>query len=114
MPVYGSPALPATVSPKLEKRMQGKACFNFVTIDEDLFAELEDPDEAGDRGLSQPRSGHTGGCRWSCSAVPVAPGRGIRLAVRADDPDHPEEPDASAHNAGHEWPPGRLGAYGVR
>ena len=47
MPVYGSPALRATVSPKLEKRMQGKACFNFTTIDEDLFAELEDLTKRG-------------------------------------------------------------------
>jgi hypothetical protein len=47
MPVYGSPALRATVSPKLEKRMQGKACFNFTTIDEDLFAELAELTERG-------------------------------------------------------------------
>jgi hypothetical protein len=47
MPIYGSPALRATVSPKLEKRMQGKACFNFTTIDEDLFAELAELTERG-------------------------------------------------------------------
>ncbi len=47
MPVYGSPALRATVSAKLEKRMQGKACFNFTTIDEDLFAELADLTKRG-------------------------------------------------------------------
>ena len=28
------------MSPALKKRMQGKACFNFTTIDEDCFAEL--------------------------------------------------------------------------
>jgi hypothetical protein len=33
MPVYMNPALMATVSPALRKRMQGKACFNFKTID---------------------------------------------------------------------------------
>ena len=47
MPVYGSPALRATVSPKLEKRMQGKACFNFTTIHEDLFAELAELTKRG-------------------------------------------------------------------
>ena len=47
MPVYGSPALRATVSPKLEKRMQGKACFNFTTIDEELFAELAEVTRSG-------------------------------------------------------------------
>src|SRR5262245_34658734 len=33
MPVYVNSALMATVSPALRKRMQGKACFNFKTID---------------------------------------------------------------------------------
>ena len=28
------------MSPALKKRMQGKACFNFTTIDEACFAEL--------------------------------------------------------------------------
>ena len=40
MPVYASPELNASVSPQLRKRMQGKSCFNFATIDEPLFAEL--------------------------------------------------------------------------
>jgi len=40
MPVYASPALLAGISPALRKRMQGKACFNFSTIDEGLFEEL--------------------------------------------------------------------------
>ena len=33
MPVYVNPALRDTLSPALRKRMQGKACFNFVTIE---------------------------------------------------------------------------------
>ena len=33
MPVYMNPALLETLSPALRKRMQGKACFNFVTIE---------------------------------------------------------------------------------
>jgi len=33
MPVYVNPALRETLSPALRKRMQGKACFNFVTIE---------------------------------------------------------------------------------
>ena len=40
MPVYCAPALQASISPALKKRMQGKACFNFTAIDEPLFAEL--------------------------------------------------------------------------
>ena len=28
------------MSPALKKRMQGKACFNFTAIDDDLFDEL--------------------------------------------------------------------------
>ena len=41
MPVYVSAELTASVSPELRRRMQGKACFNFTTIDEGLLAELE-------------------------------------------------------------------------
>jgi hypothetical protein len=40
MPMYVSPALASTISPALQKRRQGKACFNFAKIDEELFAEL--------------------------------------------------------------------------
>lgn len=42
MPVYESPATIQDMSPALRKRMQGKSCFNFSTIDEGLFAELAD------------------------------------------------------------------------
>jgi hypothetical protein len=42
MPVYASPELKASMTPELRRRMQGKSCFNFTTIDETLLAELED------------------------------------------------------------------------
>ena len=42
MPLYMNPALQARVPPGLKGRMQGKACFNFKTIDPDRFAELKD------------------------------------------------------------------------
>ena len=41
MPVYASPELAASISPELRRRKQGKACFNFTKVDEDLFAELD-------------------------------------------------------------------------
>jgi hypothetical protein len=41
MPVYAIPELMAEVSPALRKRMQGKACFNFQTIDSAQVKELE-------------------------------------------------------------------------
>ena len=41
MPLYLSSELGDTISPALQKRRQGKSCFNFTTIDEPLFAELE-------------------------------------------------------------------------
>ena len=41
MGVYGDDSLAATISPELKRRMQGKSCFNFTKIDEDLFRELE-------------------------------------------------------------------------
>lgn len=40
MGVYGAPELLDTISPELRRRMQGKSCFNFTTIDEALLAEL--------------------------------------------------------------------------
>jgi hypothetical protein len=40
MPVYAWPDLLEDASPELRKRMQGKSCFNFTTVDEALLAEL--------------------------------------------------------------------------
>lgn len=40
MPVYVFPELLEGISDKLRKRMQGKSCFNFKQMDEELFAEL--------------------------------------------------------------------------
>ena len=41
IPVYANSALRAALSPALQKRMQGKSCFNFVRVDEDLLAQLD-------------------------------------------------------------------------
>ena len=41
MPIYVEPALLDDVSPELKRRMQGKSCFNFRSVDDDLFHELE-------------------------------------------------------------------------
>ena len=40
MPVYMYPELLKDVSPQLKKRMQGKSCFNFKTVEPELFDEL--------------------------------------------------------------------------
>ncbi len=40
MPVYVTPALLEGISAGLAKRMQGKSCFNFRTVDDVLFEEL--------------------------------------------------------------------------
>lgn len=47
MPVYACPELLKGMSPQLKKRMQGKACFNFTTVDEELMGELEKLTAAG-------------------------------------------------------------------
>ncbi len=47
MPVYANPKLLTDISPALRKRMQGKSCFNFKTVDDALFAELSDLTERG-------------------------------------------------------------------
>ena len=40
MPVYACPKLVKGMSPTLRKRMQGKACFNFITIEPAHVTEL--------------------------------------------------------------------------
>jgi hypothetical protein len=40
MCVYMRPDLLEAMSPQLRKRMQGKSCFNFTKVDEELFDEL--------------------------------------------------------------------------
>ena len=47
MPIYMKPALLKTVPPALKKRMQGKACFNFTTVDRDQLKELAAVTKAG-------------------------------------------------------------------
>ncbi len=41
MPIYMYPDLLEGISPGLKKRMQGKSCFTFTAVDEELFQELE-------------------------------------------------------------------------
>lgn len=41
MPIYVFPSLLKTISPGLKKRMQGKSCFNFTSVDPVLIAELD-------------------------------------------------------------------------
>lgn len=41
MPVYAFPDLLKDISPTLKKRMQGKSCFNFTTIDDHILSELD-------------------------------------------------------------------------
>ncbi len=40
MPVYVFPELLKDLSPELKKRMQGKSCFNFKTLDDQFLSEL--------------------------------------------------------------------------
>ena len=41
MPVYMFPELLEGISPGLKKRMQGKSCFNFKTVEDEALQELE-------------------------------------------------------------------------
>jgi hypothetical protein len=41
MPVYAHPELLESISPVLKKRMQGKSCFNFIKMDQEILQELE-------------------------------------------------------------------------
>lgn len=46
-PVYVFPELLDDVSPELKRRMQGKSCFNFRSIDDALLGELKRLTERG-------------------------------------------------------------------
>lgn len=47
MPVYVQPELLQNMSEPLKKRMQGKSCFNFKTIDQNLLEELKQLTQSG-------------------------------------------------------------------
>lgn len=54
MPVYMYPELLENISPGLRKHMQGKSCFNFTSVEPELFAELE---QLARRGVERYRQG---------------------------------------------------------
>jgi hypothetical protein len=41
MPIYADPSMADDLSPALQKRRQGKSCFNLSTVDQALLDELE-------------------------------------------------------------------------
>jgi hypothetical protein len=53
MPVYAFPDLLSGISPELKKRMQGKGCFNFKEIDDQLFKQLAQLIEKGYQRFKQ-------------------------------------------------------------
>ena len=55
MPVYACPDIAARISTELKKRMQGKSCFNFKTVDDKLFRELEKLTKLGFSKFSDPK-----------------------------------------------------------
>ena len=42
LPIYEHPALLEGISERLKKRMRGKSCFNFTTLEPDLLVELRE------------------------------------------------------------------------
>src|SRR5262245_38961773 len=47
VPIYGCPDMAHGLSPELKARMQGKGCFNFSKVDNNLFKELRQLTKAG-------------------------------------------------------------------
>ena len=82
MPIYMNPALMATVSAALRKRMQGKACFNFKTIEPSEAKELATLTKKGLAGFKE--SAAPLGWEWEGSDPGLTPARGVPLGgVRA-------------------------------
>ena len=53
MPVYSAPELLESISPGLRKRMQGKSCFNFKTIEREQVNELSALTKTGIKALER-------------------------------------------------------------
>lgn len=47
MPIYVNPDLLKNITENLKRRMQGKSCFNFKSIDKELLKELSSLTKAG-------------------------------------------------------------------
>ncbi len=71
MPIYMNPALRARLSPSLKKRMQGKSCFNFTTVEPAQAKEL-----AAITKLGIGRSGNTPIVESGFSRIHAAPAEG--------------------------------------
>ena len=57
MPIYMFPDLLESMSERLKKRMQGKSCFNFTTLDESYITDLTQLTQAGiERFRNTPRN----------------------------------------------------------
>ena len=54
VPIYACPDLAKGMSPELKKRMQGKGCFNFKSVDAKLFKELGQLTKSGLEKFSDP------------------------------------------------------------
>jgi hypothetical protein len=52
MALYIFPEIATTLSPALRRRMQGKSCFNFAQVDDELFDELKRLTTAGAKGFA--------------------------------------------------------------
>jgi hypothetical protein len=52
MPVYANKALRDSLSPSLRKRMQGKSCFNFTTVEPEQLRELAAVTKKGIAGFA--------------------------------------------------------------
>jgi hypothetical protein len=63
MPVYAHPELLEGISPELRRRMQGKSCFNFTSVDEALLGELAELTRVGHERMSADPPGPTRGGR---------------------------------------------------
>lgn len=76
MPIYMDPGLLKSVSPTLKKRMQGKACFNFTSLEREQAQDLANLTRiviAAHRDLKLP---------WAVTAKPAA----IKSSGRTDRP----------------------------
>ena len=80
MPVYASAELSDGISPALAKRRQGKSCFNFTTLDEPLFVELEGVAAKGIPGFRRGRGDRCQAVRNAANLEAARTGPGLIAA----------------------------------
>jgi hypothetical protein len=83
IPLYVNPRLHDEVSPALQKRLHGKACFNFTSVDADQLKELSALTKTGLAGFKDLVLPWASPAKPAKAATPAKPARTAKTADKA-------------------------------